>query len=82
MKKIGLSLWGVATVVIAAFVMVGTPGAAVASSASGGPGKTCNLWENTGSGLIQGTICCSRNPFVSAVNRGACPCSEAPDYCR
>ncbi len=45
-------------------------------------GKTCSLWKNVGGGVIQGTMCCSFNPFQQGARVGACSCSQAPSYCQ
>ena len=44
----------------------------------------CHNWENNGPGLVQGTMCCSRNPFAApwGIDRGPCSCRDAPPSCK
>ena len=42
----------------------------------------CHNWRNIGRGLIQGTMCCSRNPFTRGVDEGVCSCSQAASWCK
>jgi hypothetical protein len=44
----------------------------------------CHNWENNGPGLVQGTMCCSHNPFNApwGIDRGPCSCRAAPSYCK
>lgn len=61
---------------------VATPSPSSTVGAASGPRKTCRLRTNVGSGLVQGTMCCSRKVFTNETVGAECPCSQAPDYCR